>query len=210
MKNRTLSLMLATLALCLSGCASSSIKQSWKSPDRQTPARKISVLAVDERAMVRVGLENRFVREMRRRNQDAVATRDLLGLQEIKDDKEAAAARLRDAGADTVLIVRLVDQATYNHQVVTTPGLHTPSMAGYPGYSWFDCFSYAYAGAPVVHSSTRRDIYLDSSLFDLTTGRRIWSALTLTSLKQDDDALVAADDLAERVVEALRKDGLIR
>jgi len=47
---------------------------------------------------VRAALEGRFVRELRQRNQDALTTVELLGLREIKGDKDAAAARLVAAG----------------------------------------------------------------------------------------------------------------
>jgi hypothetical protein len=211
MKNPIQLLAPAAFALCLTGCASNSIKQTWKSPAFQGgPVQKVAVLAVDERNDVRIGMENRFARELRRQGQDAMATRDLLSLPEIKADKEAAAGRLRDAGADTLLIVRLVDQATYNHEVEVTPALYSPGASGYGGYTWYDCFSYAFMGMGVVHGTTKRQLYLDSSLFDLNTGRRLWSALTLTELKENADALVAADDLAAMIAGALRKDGLVR
>jgi hypothetical protein len=56
----------------------------------------------------------------------------------------------------------------------------------------------------------KQDIYLDSSLFDLKTGQRLWSALTSTVLKENADRLVVADSLVAKVVGAMRKDGLIR
>jgi len=211
MKNQLQNLALAAFALCLSGCASSSIKESWKSPAYQGgPVQKISVLAVDERELVRVALENRFVREMRQHGQDALATHELLGLPEIKADKEAAAARVRAAGADAVLIIRLVDQSTYSRQVQATPALFIPTVTGYESYGWYDCYTVAYTDMGVVWGSTKQNIYLDTSLFDLKTGQRLWSALTLTVLKENEDRLVVADSLVAKLVSALRKDGLVR
>jgi hypothetical protein len=61
----------------------------------------------------------------------------------------------------------------------------------------------------VVWGSTKQNIYLDTSLFDLKTGQRLWSALTLTLLKENEDRLVVADALVAKLVSALRKDGLI-
>src|SRR5580765_439623 len=108
MKYQLQHLALATFALWLCGCASTSIEQSWKSPThRDGPVQKISILAVDERSTVRQGFENRFVLELRKTGQDSLATHELLGLSEIKADKEGAAARLRAAGAEEVLIIRL-------------------------------------------------------------------------------------------------------
>jgi hypothetical protein len=211
MKRQIHHLALAALALWLCGCASSSIKKSWKSPAYQGgPVRKVAVLVVDERGNVREALENRFVREMRQRSQEAVATRELIGLREIKEDKETAAARLGAAGADTLLIVRLVDQATYSREATIVPGLYPAGVTAYGGYGWYDFYSLAFGGMAVVNSSIERRFYLDSSLFDLKSGQRLWSVLTQTVLKENADGLVVADALAARIVKALSKDGMVR
>ena len=117
---------------------------------------------------------------------------------------------MRAAGATAVLIVRLVDQSTYSRQVRATPALYVSTVTGYESYSWYDCYSVAYTDMGVVWSSLKQNIYLDSSLFDLKTGQRLWSALTLTVLKEDADRLVVADSLVAKLVNALRKDGIVR
>jgi len=202
---------LGGLALCLCSCATSSIKQSWKSPAYQGGAvAKVSVLAVDPRDFVRNTVENLFVRELRWRGQHAIATHDLLGLREIKADKQAAVSRVRAAGADAVLIIRLVNQSTYSREVQATPAVYLPTVSGYEGYDWYDYFSVTFTDMGVVWGSTKQQVYLDSSLFDLKTGQRIWSALTLTVLQENMDRLEKVDALAVLVVKRLRKDGVIR
>jgi hypothetical protein len=205
-------LALAICALGLAGCASSSsIKHTWKSPTCPAgPVQKVAVIAVDERNDVRAGLENRLARELRKRSQDATATYKLLGLAEIKADKAAATARLREAGVDAVLVVRLVDQATYSQQTLVTPTVHSSGMNGYGDFGWYDYFSAVFSGMGVVNSSLERVLYLDSSLFDLNNSQRLWSALTQTVLQENADALVAADKLAAKIAKALHQDGLVR
>jgi hypothetical protein len=211
MKNLFQPLALAAFALWLGGCASSSIKQNWKSPAYQGgPVQKVAVLAVDERGIVREGLENRFVREMREHGQGSMATYNLLRLADVKADKEAAAARLRADGADAILIIRMVDQATYSREATTLPGLYPAGVTTYGGYGWYDFYSLAFGGLGVVNSSVERRIYIDSSFFELKTGQRLGAVLTQTVLKEDADALVVADALAAKVVKALGKDGLVR
>jgi hypothetical protein len=58
--------------------------------------------------------------------------------------------------------------------------------------------------------NTKQLVYLDSSLYELKTGQRLWSALTLTTIKEDSDRLVEVDKLTAKVVSALRGDGLVR
>ena len=210
MKQHLQNLVIAVCALWLCGCASTSIKQSWKSPAFQGgQVQKIAVVAVDERGLVRQGFENRLVAEMRSLGQGSITTFNLLGLPEMKADKEAAATQLRAAGADAVFIVRLVDQVTYEHQVQATPALYVPTIDGYAGYGWYDCYSVAFMNMGVVWSGTTRDIYLDSSLFDLKTGKRLWSVVTMTALKEDaTDRLAVVDALVAKVGNAMRKDGI--
>ncbi len=211
MNNQLRHLAFASFALLLSGCASSSIKQSWKSPGYQGgPPKAIAIVAVADRGNVRAGIENRFVRDLRANGQDATATYELLTLPAIKEDKEAAAARFRAAGADAVLIVRLVDQATYSRTVQATPEHFVPTVTGYSSYGWYDAYSVAYMDMGTTWGSYQQNIYLDSSLFDLKTGQRLWSALSLTVLKEDADRLAVVDALVAKVVGALRKDGLAR
>jgi hypothetical protein len=201
----------AVFALWLCGCATSSIKQTWKSPVCQPgQVQKIAVLAVADNGMVRQGLENRFVRDLRGCGQDAEATFDLLGLPEIKADKETAAARLRDAGANAILIVRLVDQKTYNRGMRATPEYWIPTVTGYDGYGWYGCYSVAFMDMGVTWGSMKQNLYLDSNLFDLNTGQRLWSAVIETVLKENADRLEVADTLVAKVVGAMRKDGLVR
>ena len=90
------------------------------------------------------GFENRFVRDFRAGGQDSTATYELLTLPAIKENKEAAAARFRAAGADAVLIVRLVDQATYSRTVQATPEHFVPTVTGYGNYGWYDAYSVAF------------------------------------------------------------------
>jgi hypothetical protein len=198
-------------ALCLGGCAASSVKQVWKSPAYQGGAvQKVAVVAVEERGMVRQAFENRFVNQFRALGQNADPTHELMGLREIKASKEAAAARFREAGADSVLLVRLVDQTTYAHQAQATPALFVPTTTGFSSYGWYDYYEVAFVDMGTVWNSARQYVYLDTVLFDLKTGQRIWSALTLTVLKEDMDRLEEADALVAKIVAALRRDGMIR
>jgi hypothetical protein len=210
MKHQIQGLGIAICAMWLCGCASTSVKQSWKSPAYQSgQVQKIAVIAVDERGLLRQGFENRLVTDMRDHGQGAITTFNLIGLPEIKADKEAASTQLRAAGADSVFVMRLVDQVTYEHQVQATPALYLPTIDGYSGYGWYDCYSVAFMNMGVVYSGTTREIYLDSSLFDLKTGKRVWSALTKTTLKETSDRLALVDTLVAKVVDTMHKDGIV-
>ena len=194
---------LAAGALCLTGCSTNTVKHSWKSPACQgSQIKRIAVIAVDEREYVRPAVESRFVRELRNHGKEAITTQDLLGLPEIKADKNAAAARLVAAGADAVMIVRLADHKIYADQLRADPAYST-------GYTWYDYYLGVYLGTQPIWGNDIQEVYLDCNLFDLKTGERLWSALTETVLNQGDDRLVAADVLIAKLVKRLSKDGVV-
>ncbi len=209
MKHRIQLLIPAVFVLWLAGCASTSIKETWKSPEYHGgPVKNVAVLAMDERGIVRVALENRYVRDLKERGQEAMVCGEFVDITEIKTNKEAITARLRDAGADTILAIRLVDRVSYTSQVSTTPALSGRDLYLTAG-TWYDYFAYNSVQRSGIRSSTKKEFYLDNSLFDLKTGQRLWSGLAVLVMKENQDSLDAADALSGKVVEALQKDGLI-
>lgn len=202
---------MAILATLLCSCVGTSLKQTWKSPDyNRGPVRKIAVLAVDERSLVREALENRYATQLIKHGQSAMTTYGLLSLPEIKEKKDAAAARLHEAGADTLLIVRLVDSVSYASQLRTMPMAFLPGAIGYDSYGWYDYYSVANMSMGITWNSSQQDVYLDNSLYDLGTSKRLWSGLTQTVLSDDTDRVAQINPLVVKVLAALRKDGFIR
>ena len=199
------------LAVLLCSCSSTSVEKTWKSPTYVGgPVKKVAVVAISDQGFVRTALENRLARTIGARGQAAIPTAELLTLAQIKEDKAAATARLRQAGADSILIMRLVDQATYDRQVLASPALFGTASMGYGASDWYDYYSFGFTGMGVSYNSMRDYLVLDSSLFELATGVRLWSVVTQTVLKEDADRLVVADKLAEKVAAQLLNDKMIR
>ena len=203
------------LVLLLTGCGASSVKQTWKDPAYTGgPLGKTAVLAVEERNLLRQALENRFRNQLEQAGQPSVVTHELLSLPEIKENRQTAAARLREAAAESLLIVRLVDSQTRNREVRATPALFAPVTTGYGTdygyYGWYDYYTVAFMDMGTVWGSLEQSIYLESTLFDLKSGKRVWSGLTETVFKDNMDRLEEADVLVSKILAALRKDGLIR
>ncbi len=213
MKARIHLLALAALPLCFAGCvAPSTVKQTWKSPaPNGGPVQKVAVVAVDERGFIRQAFENRLVRDMRRAGQRAFTTHDLLGLDELKADKKAAAARLQRDGADTVLIVRLADRVSEAYQVRATSPRYVENVTSTKTIlGSFDYYSVAFMDMGTTWSNSQMAVTLDTSLFDLNNGQRLWSCQTLTLLGEETDRLAEADALVAKIVAAMRQDGMVR
>lgn len=217
MKNRLTASFLAGCVMLLCSCAGTSVKQTWKSPNgAKGPVGKVAVLAVAERGMIRVGLENRLARQLEQGGEPVIRTHELLALREIKEDKEAAAKRLRDAGAQTVLITRLLSSETQARSVRAGDEHYVPVTTGFsPGlpygpYDWYGYYTVAFEDMSTIWSSRTRHVYLETSLFDLVDGQRLWSCLTKTVLTDTTDAVAEEERLARLIADALRKDGLVK
>ncbi|MGC3958585.1 MAG: hypothetical protein QM813_11785 [Verrucomicrobiota bacterium] len=209
MKN--VSLFAVGLAVVLCGCAATSLKQTWKAPDYQGgPVQKIAVLVVEERALQRSVLENAFAAELQKQGQAMLTTFKLLTLPEIKADKQAATRQLQEAGADTVLIIRLADQVTRDQAIRVSPNRFSPVDTSFGAMDWHGYYFGGDTGMGTVWGELRQDVYLDSSLHDLKTGKRLWSGITKTVLKEGSDRIEELRPITSKVVTAMRKDGLIR
>ena len=193
---------LAATLLC--SCVGTSLKQTWKSNEyHDGPVGKIAAVTIDERGEVRQVFENRFVSQLDKHGANAFPANDVVSLAEIQADRTAAAARLRAAGADSVLVTRLVD-SSYSYGVARA-GTGGPGPAS--SDSWSD---YYHADMAPTYGTLRRNTRIDTSLFDLKTGKRIWSGLTETMTTEMSDRMAEVDKVVEKVVEAMRKDGVIR
>jgi hypothetical protein len=211
MNNQMTPLASTALAILLCSCATTKVEKTWKLPERsEGPVKKLAVIAVSDHWLVRPGLENRFAQDIGKRGQPAITTVELLDLPKIKEDKDGAVALLRQQGVDSVLIVRLLGKTTYDREERASPSAFVPYATGYSSYGWGGYYDIAFMDMGVTYSSTSDDILLDSSLFDLNTGQRLWSMVTKSRLKYDTDKLEVADDLADKVSAGLLKDGLIR
>lgn len=203
-------LAVAAMTLMLGGCAATAVKETWKSPAYQGgPVQKIAVLAVDDREQYRSAVECHFNAQLNDQGQKAFVTYDLLSLPEIKADKEAAAASLRKSGADTLLLVRLQSQANHDSEVRATPAYFAPTISGYGNADWFGFYSVAFTDMGTVWGNSTREVYLETSLFDLKTEKRLWSSNSRTLLKEETDRVAELAKLVGKLLAGMRKDGLI-
>ena len=98
-------------------------------------------------------------------------------------------------------VVRLVDSATYSQQAHGGAPVFTSSPA--------EVYSYLGMGSDVSWNTLQTDVYLESSLYKLTSGERLWSGLTRTVLKEDTDSIAKIEPLAKKLFTLMRQDGVI-
>ena len=197
------SIMAAVLAVVIAGCTSSSLKQTAKSPSYSGgPVKNVAVLAMTGRDFYRQAIENHFVAYLKEGGQSAIITHNLLAAPVTKADRPGAIARLREAGADSVMLVRLVDSATYSQQARAGSGAFTSSAE--------EAYWYLGARPDVTWNSLQTDVYIETSIHALESSERIWSGTTRTVLKENTDIIKKIEPLARKLFASMRQDGVIR
>ena len=198
------------LAALLCSCASSSVKETWKSPEHHArPVGSVAALAIDERTLLRQGFENRLVAQLKAGGATAIPTFELLSLSEINRDKPAAAERLRSAGAEALVILRLVDLATRYRETRPGASRYAEYISGSEMTGWYNYYSVAYADFSPTYGNLKQKLYLEASLFDLKTAKRLWSGVTETVVTENMDRVAEMDPLVAKIVSAMRKDGMV-
>jgi hypothetical protein len=198
------------LAVVLCSCASTSVKQTWKSPEyKGQPLTKLAVLAVDERGDVRQAFENRLANQIQKQGASVIRTYELLSLTEISHDKQAAAERLRSEGAQAVAIMRLRDLDSFYRESRPGPQRYAEVITGWESGPWYDYYSLAFMDMSPTYGNLKQQVYLETSLFDLNTSKRVWSGLTLTVVTETMDRVAEMDPIVSKVVAAMHKDGMI-
>jgi len=210
MKKIIHSLWACTLAALLCSCAATSVKNIWKSPDSKEPVGKTAVLAVDERGLVRQGFENRFVKALTGGGGEALVTFDILTLAEIKQDKVKAAEQFRAGGAESLIILRLIEVASRYREVQPGSERFAANTIGFESMGWYDYYSVGFSDLSPTYGNLKQWVYIEASLYDLKTEKRVWSGLTETTLKENMDRVAEMDPVVEKLVAAMRKDGVVR
>ena len=172
-------------AMLLSACATTTLTSVWKDPSYQGPPGKIMVVGVAKRPVNRRISEDEFVRRLKARGADAVASYAVLpdGQQE---DPAAIGAKMKELGADAVLITRLTDKKTVKTLVPGTV-YSPPSFYG----TWRDYYRH---GSQVIYTPAyvAEDEYalMETNLYNAGTDKLIWSALSETEIRGSDQKLI--------------------
>jgi hypothetical protein len=194
----------------LCSCASTSVKNTWKSPEYHGgPLTNIAVLVVDERTMLRQGFENRLAEQLRKQGVSPIRTYEMLSLPEINNDKQAAAERLRSAGAQALAILRLANSASQYRESRPGNERYAEYINGIGTDYWYNYYSVAFADMSPTYGNLKQTIFLESSLYDLNTAKRLWSGLTQTVVTETMDRVAEMDPIVEKVVTAMHNDGMV-
>ena len=171
--------------LLTTACATTKITSAWKDEAYQKNPHKIMVIAVDKRTGNRRIFEDEFVKELTTRGTDAIA-----GYKVLPDEKQSnravIAAKMKEQGADAVLITRLVKK-----KIVHT---YVPGSAYYPpSYydTWHDYYGY---GSQAMYTpgymAENEYAVMETNLYDAGNDKLIWSASSESEIRGSDMKLI--------------------
>jgi hypothetical protein len=186
--------------LLVSACSSTTVVDQWQSPDfKGAPFKRILVVGVTSQAVIRRIFEDEFVRQLRARGTDAVASYTL-----IPEDGQVERPRLeravKEAGADGVIVTRVVKVEQKTQVVPGTPafpGFGT-DIYGFYGTGWGGVWT-GYASPPVVFQY--EEVRAETKLFDARSGALVWAAQS--DVFAPTDARKDSADFASRIIAAL-------
>jgi hypothetical protein len=165
-------------AMLLSSCAATKLTSAWKDPSYQGQPRKILVIGIAKKPLNKRIFEDEFVKQLKARGTNAVASYTLMP-DEKQNDHALIAAKMKEQGADAVLISRLARKKTV-HTFVPGTVTYAPSYYG----NWRDYYGYGYQ-AVYTPGYTAEDEYaiMEANLYDAGTEKLIWSASSETEIR---------------------------
>jgi hypothetical protein len=196
----TISLLLVTLTL--TACQTTSLQSAWFDPNfTGGPMHRIAVVAVGVNFANRRVTEDAFAQRFR-----AVGVDGAAGWTVIPDDaretQEPFTAALMKSGAQGLLMVRLLGVDTRT-QVTTTMVATTGPMWGGPAWGG----GWGTTMVPVTQVSQSNLAVVETTLYDVATGRAVWSGNTQTLNPSSVQREVPG--LADVIIGELRTRGLI-
>ena len=183
----------------LSSCATTKIVGSWKDNTVSGPFRKVVVAGLFETPDTREIFEVDFRDRLKARGMEAYASRTLFPGTELPG-KDVAVAEFRKAGADAVLVTRVLDMETWKN-VYRGKSYFVPTYYGYYG----DYYGYVYTTARAVDEGFA---YTETNLYELENGKLVWSGRAETEFKGRRYDLVK--EFVKVTIRRLVEDGMIR
>ena len=163
-------------------CATTTLTAVWRGESYAGPVKKMAVMGVSRKPVIRNLFEDECVRELRARGTDAVASYTVLSFEQLAN-REAVQTKIREMGADAVLMTRLVDtksvQTYIPGQVYVMPSYY---------YGWGGYYGNVFA----TPGYTVQDEYafLETNVYDVKTEQLIWSARSETWMSDNDQGTI--------------------
>ena len=196
MKTLVTSVALVTLA----GCASTSFKSTWKSPDAETvdiTGKKVLVVVMNVPTSVRRTVETSIATELNKIGAQATASNEFL-----PQDATVGSAKTKMAaeGYDAAWVLRLTNR---EQEVSSTPAMYAPAGPYYSYWGWGG--GYGYGGSEI---RTDIKVYMETLVYSVKHDKLAWSGMSVTTNPSNIDAI--AGEMTRVAVAEMKKSGLLK
>ena len=197
-------LVVFALLLVAAGCATTEVTNTWKDPQQSgAPLRKVLVVGISNQASVRRAFEDTFAQSLAKAGVQAISSHTLIP-KDGQIPEDALQKAVAEAGADGVLITRMVGQQT---DLVATPSPMPPPIYGTRRY-YYGYYTGAWGGYYEPTSvQAYRYIVAETTVFRADKPEPAWSATTRT--QEPDNVAKATEGFAKVMISALKKEGVI-
>ena len=177
--------LLILVAMLVAACTTTQLTGVWKDPEYQTRPAKIMVVGVAMNPVNRRLFEDEFVRQLKARGTDAIASYTVVS-DEHQVDQDAIAKKVAERGADTVLITRLVSKKIVQVYVPGTPYYPPPYYGSWPDYYGY---GYRYMYTPGYIAEDEYAV-IETNLYEAKSNKLIWAASSETGINDSNQNLI--------------------
>lgn len=181
------------------GCATTQISSAWKDPEYTGTPHKIMVIGLAKKPAIRRMFESEFVTQLKARGVNAFASYTVLS-DKLESNNSVIAAKMKEQGADVMLITRLTSKKTVQTIV---PGTITTTPTYAPGTMhsmhtmhprdgrWPDYYRSGYETL-YTPSYIAEDEYAvaETNLYSAKDDKLIWSATSETEIGGSNQSLI--------------------
>ena len=176
---------LMAFAMLLTACASTQLNAVWKDQAYQVRPAKIMVIGVAKNPLNRRLFEDEFVSQLKARGTEAIASYTVLPDRQ-QNDHEAIAAKVKELGADTILITRLVSKKIVQTYVPGTRYFPPPYYGSWPNYYGY---GYRYMYTPGYIAEDEYAV-METNLYEAKDDKLVWAALSETGIMDSEPGLI--------------------
>lgn len=170
-----------------STASNAQIKSAWKNSTHEGHPRKVMVIGVAKDLANRRVFEDEFVRQLKARDTDAIASYTVLPDAKL-NDPVVIAEKINEQGADAVLVTRRVskkDAQIFVPETIFHPHIYYDT--------WIDYFGYSYQALFMKeHIADDEQALLETNVYDAQNKNMIWSATSETEMLGSDRATIKA------------------
>lgn len=177
--------LLMLIAMLVTACASTQINSVWKDPSYQARPARIMVIGVAKHPLKRRLFEDEFVMQLKAHGTEAIASYTVLP-DKKQDDQEAIAAKVKELGADTVLITRLVSKKIVRTYMPGTPYFPPPYYGTWPAYYGY---GYRYLYSPGYIAEDEYAV-IETNLYETRNDKLVWAASSETVMVDSDQSMI--------------------